>query len=328
MKILFVSSGNRKNGLNPIIRLQAESLSKEGLQISHFLIFGKGFIGYLKNINKLKKYLRDNPTEVIHAHFGFSCIVAQLAKGKIPLLVTLMGTDVMGHKVEEGKASLSQIITNLLNKFFANYIYKAVIVKSLGMKNALSRSSGIHVIPNGVNLQLFRPISKKESLEFLNWTEGVNHFIFLANPERAEKNFKLATDAIDLLKSKGYAVELLTVFQEQSENLKYYYGAATALLLTSFHEGSPNVVKEAFACNCPVVSTNVGDVADNFKGLDGCFIAPFDVEGFADKIIEVIKFAESHGRIKGQQQIEKLGLDEKLIAQKIINLYSNLINKS
>jgi len=52
MRILFVRSGN--NGIDPISTRQGESLKKRNIEIIYFDIIGKGFIGYLKNIFKLK----------------------------------------------------------------------------------------------------------------------------------------------------------------------------------------------------------------------------------------------------------------------------------
>jgi len=322
MKVLFVSSGNRKQGLNPIIHLQAESLEKVDIEIEHYLIFGKGFLGYFKNILRLRKHLKRKQVDLVHAHFGFSCIVAQFAKGKLPLVVSFMGTDLLGHKNEFGSITLKNKLVLGINHFFGNHLYDNAIVKSEKMKVILSkRRKPTYILSNGVDAELFQEVPKEEALQFLRWEKDVNHFIFISNPERPEKNYKLAFDAVELLKDGGYPVKLHAVFQEKSENLKYYYSAATALLLSSFHEGSPNVVKEAMSCNCPMVSTDVGDVAVTTAGLPGCFLAPYEVLGFADALTKAITFASLHGRIAGRQRIEEMDFDSHKVALKIKEIY-------
>jgi teichuronic acid biosynthesis glycosyltransferase TuaC len=322
MKVLFVSSGNRKQGLNPIIRLQAESLERVGVEIEHFLIFGNGFLGYLKNVFKLNKYLKRNPVDLVHGHFGFTCVVAQLGKRDLPLVVTLMGTDILGHKNEDGSISIKNKVVLWINHFFANHIYSDAIVMNEKMKGILSkRTKPTYILSNGVDTELFHEVSKSEALEFLQWEAGVHHFIFISNPQRPEKNFALAHDAVEFLKREGYQVRLHAVFQEKSENLKYYYSAATALVLSSFHEGSPNVIKEAFCCNCPIVSTDVGDVAITTEGLQGCYIAPYEALGFADALKKAIIFSSEHGRISGRQRIQEMGFDSEVVAKKIKGIY-------
>ncbi|MCF1750122.1 glycosyltransferase family 4 protein [Mariniradius sediminis] len=328
MRILFVSSGNRKQGLNPIIRLQAESLEKVGVEIEHFLIFGNGFPGYLKNVFKLRRHLKTHPVDLIHAHFGFSCVVAQLAKGKIPLVVTLMGTDILGHKNEDGSISFKNKLILWINHYFANHVYEKAIVMNQIMKDILSkRKNPTYILSNGVDTSLFYEVSKSEAIQFLKWDSDIHHFVFISNPERPEKNFPLADEAVNLLKEKGYRVQLHAVFQEKSENLKYYYSAATALVLTSFHEGSPNVVKEALCCNCPIVSTYVGDVSITTADIDGCFMGPYDSVGFSEKLEEAIAFSKASGRIRGRKRIDDMGFDSQIVANKIKWIYEESIGE-
>jgi len=65
-----------------------------------------------------------------------------------------------------------------------------------------------------------------------------------------------------------------------------YLLVADVLLNPSYHEGSPNVVKEAMACGLPVVAADCGDVR---KRLAGC-----TPEAVVDRTPEV--FARGAGR--------------------------------
>ena len=322
MKVLFVSSGNRKQGLNPIIRLQAESLANIGVEIEHYLIFGKGYLGYLKNVFKLRKHLKHVSVDLVHAHFGFTCIVAQLGKGTLPLVVTMMGTDILGHKNDEGQISFKNKLILWINRFFANHVYQHAIVMNDKMKGILSkRSKPTYVLSNGVDTGIFQEVPREEAFGFLGWDIEILHFIFISYPVRPEYNFRLAHEAVQVLQAEGLPVKLHAVFQEKSENLKYYYSAATALVLTSFHEGSPNVVKEAFGCNCPIVSTDVGDVAVTTSGLQGCYLASYEVSEFAGALKKAITFSLQHGRIAGKQRIQEMDFDSSTVALKIKEIY-------
>lgn len=144
MDVLFVSSGNTKNGISPIVFNQGNSLIKLGHDVSFFTIKGKGFSGYLKHIFILRKFLKHHSYDIIHAHYSLSAIVAALAGGK-PLIVSLMGSDVK-------TSFLLKYMIRIFNFFFWNKI----IVKSLDMKTS-SGIKTVNVLPNGVDFKKFRP---------------------------------------------------------------------------------------------------------------------------------------------------------------------------
>jgi glycosyltransferase involved in cell wall biosynthesis len=102
--------------------------------------------------------------------------------------------------------------------------------------------------------------------------------------------------------------------------------ASDVLILSSLHEGSPNVIKEAMACNCPIVTTNVGDVKWVLDNTDGCYISSFDPKEYVEKIKLALEFSEKNGRTKGRDRIIELGLDSVTIAKKIINVYQKVLS--
>jgi glycosyltransferase involved in cell wall biosynthesis len=165
------------------------------------------------------------------------------------------------------------------------------------------------------------PITNHQSREKIGFALDKYYLIWVSNPKRPEKNYKLAEDAVKYLKRDD--IELVAVYNKPNELLPYYYSAADALLLTSLWEGSPNVIKEALACNCPIVSTDVGDVTHLIDGVDGCYLAGYDVEDFADKLSLVLKFGK---RTEGRKRIIDLGIDSDSIASKLEEVYNSVIS--
>ena len=98
MKILFISSGNSSQGISPIIHNQGESLKKNGVILEYLTIKGKGLIGYLKSIPMIRKHIKKNKYDIVHAHYSFSAFAASFA-GASPLIVSLMGSDVKSKKI-------------------------------------------------------------------------------------------------------------------------------------------------------------------------------------------------------------------------------------
>jgi glycosyltransferase involved in cell wall biosynthesis len=306
MKILFVSSGNSKNGILPLIYNQSLSLVERCQSIDHFAIVGKGIRGYLNNVRKLKKIIDTNNYEVIHAHYSLSAYVAVLAGAK-PLVVSLMGSDV--------KAKMRN---KVFLWFFHKFFWKVTIVKSEDMKMSLGFRN-LKVIPNGVNLSQFSPKEKNDCMKELNWDTSKKHILFAADPGRYEKNFHLAKKALEKLNSTK--VELHILKNISNKIVPIYYNAADIILLTSLWEGSPNVIKEAMACNRPTVSCDVGDVRELLHGLAGCYITTHDVDDVSKALALALKFEQS---TTGRKRLIDLKLDSVSVADQLIDIYKQV----
>lgn len=312
MKILFVCSGNSRNGISPIIVNQARSLEGEKISVNFYTISGKGLSGYLNNINSLKRYIKKGRFDIIHAHYSLSGFVASLAGAK-PSVVSLMGSDVK-------ETDWYKLILKFFNKFF----WDICIVKSEDMKKSLG-IKGVDIIPNGVDINKFQPMNKNDAIEKLKWAKDKKHILFAANPSRQEKNFDLANKAMQLLNDKN--TELHYLNNIDNDNMPFYYNASDLILLTSIWEGSPNVIKEAMACNRPIVTTEVGDVRWVIGTTPGCYISPFDAKELTIRIRGVLDFSERYRETEGRIRILELGLTSEKIAEKLINIYTSLMKE-
>ncbi|MRR23457.1 glycosyltransferase, partial [bacterium] len=227
---------------NPVY--QAATLRELGHEVDLFFIRGRGLTGYLAAVPGIRRKIKDGRYDIIHAHYSLSAFAVSMA-GMHRMVVSLAGSDVMG-------SSMLLPVTRL----FCRFRWRKVIVKTDEMKARL-RCGDISVIPNGVDMRLFAPAPKSEARELLGLPDK-KIVLFAADPSRAEKNFALAQKAVRLMGRDDTL--LLTVHGVPHDRMPLYYNAADVLILTSLWEGSVNSVKEAMACNLPVVSTHVGDV--------------------------------------------------------------------
>ena len=300
------------------VQAQMESLRALGVEYDVVFVNGReSLLNYLRGIFKARRRLRLKPYDLVHAHFGLSGWVARFQR-RAPLVVSFMGDDVLGRFDRRGRVGLIgrfyQVSSFLLARAAA-----AVIVKSQAMKARLRLASG-HVIPNGVNLELFQPMEPAEARRQLGLESNHKYVLFPYDPAIPNKRYDLVAEAVRLARAEVPAIELLQVSGAPRSQMPFYLNAADALVLASHSEGSPNIVKEAMAVNLPVISVDVGDVAELIRPAEGCHIVPRRAADIAARIVEVCRRGM---RSNGREWIERYAEDK--IARDIMAVYASVV---
>ena len=309
MKVLIVCSGNVEE-FNLILHHafiyeQIEAVRKNfNIEYDVFNIKGKGILGYLNNLSRLRNKIKTFDPDVVHAHFGLSGLLAGLQR-KSPVVTTFHGSDINLSSVQP----FSRIAAKLCKH---NIFVSSKIHKKIGINNKSS------VIPCGVNLEIFYPIKMKTAREKLNMEMEKKYILFGSHFRRVEKNSSLAFSAMNLLKMD---CELIELDNRSREEVNLLLNACNLLLLTSTSEGSPQVIKEAMACNRPIVATDVGDIKELIGDTEGCYLTSFDPHDVAKKIKLALQFETS---LNASERIKDF--DNNIIAKKIFNIYQRVIS--
>ena len=242
---------------------QMNSIAEAGHSVEIDRIEGRrGVAAYPRAIARVRALARSGSFDLVHAHYGLSGFVASFQP--LPFVVSFCGDDLLGTPAPGGGITMKSRLSRSLSRHAATRA-AAIICKSAELRDALPRSQDrarARVIPNGVDLRLFRPGDRLDARRKLNLDPGELLILFPHTPEERRKRVDLARAAVDLLVKSGRPARLLIVSGRRPDEMPDFYQAADCLLLTSDWEGSPNVVKEALCCDLPVVSVNAGDVRE------------------------------------------------------------------
>lgn len=310
MRVLVVCSGN-SGQVSPFITEQVLQIRKSGAEIRIFSIIGKGFLGYLKNLPKLKKSISAFRPDLIHAHSGMSALLSGL-QFNVPVVVTYHGSDVNNPKL--------RIFTRLSMR-----LTQAHIVVSEPMKQILNKNS-VSVIPCGVDQEIFYPRNYQECRSLLRWESNKIKVLFSSAFSNPVKNVALALASIATIDKETF--ELVELKNKSREDVSIMMNAADVCIMTSFSEGSPQFIKEAMSCGVPIVSTPVGDVNVLLDGLEGCFVCSYDVANIAENLLHAVEFRNVNIFTKAPQRIIDLKLSNEDVAEKIIGIYNSILSNN
>lgn len=308
MKILIICSHRYyapyTDYMAPFIYEQMQGLKQLGCEFRICFVQGGGLKSYIQAWRKMVNDIDEYQPDIIHAHYGLCCLIANLQR-KVPVVSTYHGSDINEPKVR------------VLSKIAIRLSQKNIFV-SQKLMDIAGKPTNAEVIPCGVDVKRFYPMDKQTCREALGMKQDKIYILFSKEFADYVKNYPLAKAAVEGLNKDA---ELLEFYGYNREQVPMLYGAVDCGILTSFTEGSPQFVKEAIACGCPIVSTNVGDVAEVIDGVGNSFVSTYEVEDIVSKLQQAINIGHLN-----ETKLDAKYVDVNII-QLIFNIYSGICNK-
>jgi glycosyltransferase involved in cell wall biosynthesis len=327
-----VGAGFENEGPDQTDELKIYSIS--GSAISNLCFF-------LRLLFAGKKIFSGIERAVFHFHHPYMALALRSFKRKNTFVLTL-------HSKQD------QSFRNNWNGFYG-FLYDYITRKSIRLYDGiiadnkwlldhyhkkfgfdLKRAS---IISPPVDTDVFKPQNKSVLRQKYNLNEADKLILFAGRIEK-QKNLELLFRACRLLINEKEIIKLWIVGDgSELQNLQKianeidikevafkgnvnrntlseFMNCANVFALTSLQEGGPIVVKEALACNLPVVSVDVGDVAELLSGLEGCFISSYDEKEFAECMRKVVEY---DGDRNFRDAVLKYSVEE--FGRKVVEVY-------
>ena len=284
----------------------------------------KGARVYRSLSTEIGEHIARNRPEIIHVMYGG--VMADVVTRSVrdyPTVVSFCGSDLLGE-------NLSGCIRKVISRYGILASHRAakrangVIVKAKNLRDALPAGldrSKVRIIPNGIDLDRFKPLSRSECRRRLGWKAEGFHLLFPANGGDPVKRPALAQAAVEHLNQAGIQTTLHHLRGVNHNEVPIWLNASDAVILTSKQEGSANVVKEALACDVPVVSVDVGDVRERISGIEGCYLA---LPEPADIALQLKVVHQGRRRVTGRSAVQEMSLES--VAHRLKDFYEVILN--
>jgi teichuronic acid biosynthesis glycosyltransferase TuaC len=327
--VFMVRGCDLKNGVPEIptfLEHKAKSLRNAGWEVFIGVIDHPTSIhGILHNVQRLKEEVARYKPKLIHAKYGsLTAAVACLIKGPLPLVVSFCGDDLLGTPQPGISWRLRELAARLMGLWAARRA-AAILVRSDNLYQALPANlrSRATILPDGVDVSRFRPMDRDICRAKLGWPIQPRVVLFNAgrNDNQRVKNPSLARATVDVLARSVPDISLRVISDASREQVRLMLNAADCLLVTSLHEGSPNIVKEAMACNLPVVSVPCGDVEERLRMTRPGSVCPYNAEVLARAVQEVLNSAS---RSNGREDLIAQGLTTAKVAERLSQIYRQI----
>ena len=276
-----------KPAYGPFVRTSVDGLEAVGMRSD--VLFIRGYMGlraYIYGaliVMLLRVAKLDYP--LVHAHGGETALVARLYPGA-PVVASYLGSDLLAPQEGGWRLRMKCRVQSAILRRHA-VLMTATTTKTHEMDAKLPRCARARnkVIPDGIDLDHFAPSDRRTARARLGWSPDARIVMFAGRAESPEKRLWLAREAVEIAQGELHDLELKVVSGANPDDMPVYYSAADCLLHTSASEGSPNVIKEALACDLPVVATPAGDIEQLVAGARPGAVVPADARTLAKEIV-------------------------------------------
>jgi teichuronic acid biosynthesis glycosyltransferase TuaC len=241
--------------------------------------------------------LSERRYELVHAHGGETALIARFYLGA-PVLASYLGSDLLAPKVGDRRFQVECSVRSAIIRRHA-VLMAGTTTKSREMESFLPRRARARnrVIPDGIDLRAFVATDRATARARVGWNADARVALFAGRADAPEKRLWLAREAVEIARRELPDLELAVVSGARPGEMPLYYSAADCLLHTSASEGSPNVIKEALACNLPIVATPAGDIADLVRDAQPGAVVRDDPQALADELVRCCRMpVRSNGR--------------------------------
>jgi glycosyltransferase involved in cell wall biosynthesis len=309
------------------VRDHVQSVAALGVDLEVFFVNGKQSRSeYVRAVPRLARQLRAGAFELAHVQHSYCVLQVVLARRlagrRLPILFTMHEGEAFlpSGAREPGAHPLKQLVYSKWIKRRAATFADRVVAVAPGLADAIGFSGPVDVIPPGIDTERFRPLDREHSRKQLGLPQDVPIVFFPASPSRGfGKGHALFQEAVASLRTP---VHVVTGGSIPPEDMPLYMNAADVVVQTSLFEASPMVVKEALACDRPVVSTDVGDVRTVLQGLAGSFMCSREADDVAAKIESALSVGRRAG--EGPARIDELGLSLRAVSARYADLYDQV----
>jgi teichuronic acid biosynthesis glycosyltransferase TuaC len=297
-------------GRGVFVQEQVRGLGMLGLDVRVLFVDRRqeGPLAYYRMQNRIRSAVASFDPHVLHVMYGGVMADRVLRDPHArPVAVTFHGSDLLGE-------NLSGWTRKIIARYGVHCSRRAarsadgVIVVARHLVRVLNGTvpqDKVRIIPCGIDLERFKPMDSLRCKQTLGWRSDSFHVLFASSNGDPVKRPWLAKAAVARMSHAKRAPELHYLTGIPNPDVPLWLNASDVLLLTSQHEGSPTVVKEALACGLPVVSVDVGDVAERIEGIAGCHLARAEPEELASRLHLVRQRAQ---RLECPAQLDELSI--------------------
>ena len=330
MKILVIGRYKKlfPQNLLPFVLEQGESLRQLGMTIDYMAVRGN----YILAVRELKRKIRAFQPDIIHAHFGLSAITAEL-QSLVPVVTTFHNGETLNWHVN--------FLTSLFSRRAKHVVYVAQHIYDLVYFKAKKHS----IIPCGVNMEDCHIIDQAIARQQLGFEDGVKYILFGGGFDNLRKNYAILREAVERIEQAPWVpvqggercgnIVCLEMKGLSRADCVLRMNACDLFALPSHSEGSPQALKEAMACNCPIVATDMADVRHLLGDLSGHYVLrnprptkerwDADEKSVDELVASVQEALQFNARTNGRDRITELRLSNEQVAEQLIEIYKQVL---